>query len=84
MGELPKDVADELERRVAEGVRRGIRESLDDQELTARLWKAGYEELSRHAGDNAARWIGRRILVSFATVAFVVSLTYLVKTGSLK
>ena len=73
-----------IEEQVAAGVRRGLREALSDQELMSHVWGVGYQKLAEHASDNAARWIGRRILVSLATVAFVVSLTYLVKSGTLR
>jgi hypothetical protein len=76
--------AKEIEESVAAGVRRGLREALADQELMSHVWGIGYQKLSEHAADNASKWIGRRILVAISTVAFAVSLTYLVKTGSIK
>ena len=74
----------EIEDRVAAGVKRGVREVAHDSDLMDLAAERFYERLQSHAADSAAKWIGRRILVSVATVMFVVSLTYLVKTGSLK
>lgn len=57
---------------------------IDDDDRLERFWAHGYEQLSKHASTNASLWIGKRIIIALATAAFVLSITWLVKSGNLK
>ena len=47
---------------VSEGVEQALRKVLSDPTVRRDFWKAGYDELSGHAGTGAAKWVGQRIL----------------------
>jgi hypothetical protein len=40
--------------------RGALEEILDDNERTARFWRAGYEQFTKHASDDGAKWLWRR------------------------
>jgi len=69
---------------IAGSVERAIRRVLTDPELGRQFWQGGYEELARHAGNNASQWVGRRLLTALIIAAVTAGLVWLVKTGSLK
>jgi hypothetical protein len=66
---------------IENGVERALRKVLSDQSLREQFWAQGYVELEKHAGLNAAQWIGRRIIniVIVASVAGI--LAWFVVTG---
>ena len=67
-----------------QSVERALRRVLSDDVLREKFWEQGYKELEKHAGTNAAQWLGKRIwnLVITATVAAV--LAWVVVTGKVK
>jgi hypothetical protein len=69
---------------VSRGVERALRSVLADQHLVESFWEKGYAELTKHAGNNASQWVGRRILVSIIGALTVAGIVWLVKTGNLK
>lgn len=69
---------------MAHAVEQGLRRVLDDPTVQSRFWSRGYEELEKHAGTNAAQWLGRRIINIVITAAVVGLLTWVVMTGRLK
>lgn len=62
-------------------VERGIAKALDDPERQARYWARGYEELEKHAGMNAAQWLGRRLWNIVITAAIAAMLAWVAMTG---
>ena len=69
---------------LASSVERAIRRVLADPETARQFWAGGYEELSRHAGNNASQWVGRRLLTTLILAVVTAGLIWLVKTGALK
>ena len=47
-------------------------------------WEAGYRELEKHAGENAAQWLGRRLWNILITAAIAGAIAWLVMTGRIK
>lgn len=72
------------EEAISRGVERGLRAVLSDRVLVESFWEKGYDELTKHAGNNASQWIGKRILVSIIGALVVAGIVWLVKTGNLK
>ena len=54
----------ELTDQLAVAVEKALRRVLTDENVRREFWKAGYEEMSRHATSGAAQWVGRRIVSS--------------------
>lgn len=69
---------------VGEAVERGIRRTVNDPELRATFWRAGYEELEKHAGTNAAQWLGRRLWNILITATIAGAIAWAVMTGRIK
>lgn len=69
---------------IAGGVERAIRRVLNDPETARQFWASGYEELSKHASNNASQWVGRRLLTALIIAMTTAGLVWLVKTGALK
>lgn len=69
---------------IAGSVERAIRRVLTDPEMGRQFWAGGYEELSKHAGNNASQWIGRRLLTTLVIALTTAGIVWLVKTGALK
>ncbi len=69
---------------IAGSVERAIRRALADPEMSRQFWAAGYEELSRHAGNNASQWVGKRLLTALIVALTTAGFVWLVKTGALK
>jgi vacuolar-type H+-ATPase subunit E/Vma4 len=76
MRELRRDIVPT----VREAVREAIKDALNDPEISRRV----YVELSRHASDNLAQWIGRRVLVFVAAMLVSASVAWAALTGRLK
>lgn len=74
----------ELPDMLAEAVERGLRRVLADEKLRDEFWRAGYEELEKHAGTNVAQWIGRRLLNIVITALVAGVLAWAVMTGQHK
>ena len=47
-------------------------------------WEQGYRELEKHAGTNAAQWLGRRLWNILITAAFAAALAWVIMTGRIK
>jgi len=73
---LPKLIGTEVEA--------SIRRALADEKLRAEFWEAGYIELEKHAGTNAAQWLGRRLINILITAALAASIAWVVMTGRIK
>lgn len=58
--------------KMAEAMEIAMRKVLSDPEVRADYWKAGWEELSKHATDAGTQWVGRRIVsaIGGALLAF--------------
>jgi hypothetical protein len=69
---------------IEQGVERALRRVLSDDDLGKRFWEQGYRELERHAGVNAAQWIGRRVANILITALVAAVLAWAVMTGRLK
>ena len=69
---------------VANGVVHGMQRVANDPKFVEEFWAAGYKQLAQRSSDNAARWIGRRILTATAILALTVILGYLIRTGTIK
>ena len=65
-------------------VERAFRKVLSDSELRRQFWEAGYFELEKHAGTNAAQWLGRRLVNILITAAVAGVLAWVVMTGRVK
>jgi hypothetical protein len=39
-----------------------LEEIIDDEERTAKFWRAGYEQFTKHATDDGAKWLWRRVV----------------------
>jgi vacuolar-type H+-ATPase subunit E/Vma4 len=76
MRELRRDIVPT----VREAVKDAIRDALADPEISRRV----YAELSRHASDNLAQWIGRRVLVFVAAMLVSATVAWAAMTGRLK
>jgi UDP:flavonoid glycosyltransferase YjiC (YdhE family) len=63
---------------LAASVERALRRVLNDEEMRRAFWEAGYRELERHAGANAARWLGERLWNMFVTAVVAASLAWMV------
>lgn len=55
---------DEGAERMARAMEMALRRVLTDAEVRRDFWRAGYEEMSKHATTGAAQWVGRRIVSS--------------------
>ena len=77
----------EVQRRVADAlseapdlmeraVERGLRKVIEDPEVQRRYWQRGYEEFERHAGQNLAQALGRRIILFVVTAAVGMALAW--------
>jgi hypothetical protein len=42
--------------------RGALEDVLDDENRTAKFWRAGYEELTKHATTGATQWVGKRLV----------------------
>ena len=69
---------------IARGIEQGLRAVLNDRGLVESFWERGYSELTKHAGNNASQWVGRRILISIIGALTVAGIVWLVRTGNLK
>lgn len=69
---------------IASSVERAIRRVLADPEMARQFWESGYEELAKHAGNNASQWVGRRLLTTLILAVTTAGIIWLVKTGALK
>jgi hypothetical protein len=65
-------------------VERALRRVLSDPKLREEFWAQGYVELEKHAGTNAAQWLGRRLWNIFVTSVVAAVLAWIVVTGRLK
>jgi hypothetical protein len=55
---------DEGTERMARAMEMALRRVLTDEDVRRDFWRAGYEEMSKHATTGAAQWVGRRIVSS--------------------
>ncbi len=69
---------------VAQGVVHGMQMVSSDPKFVEEFWAAGYKQLAQRSSDNAARWVGQRILTAAAILALTVILGYLIRTGAIK
>jgi hypothetical protein len=69
---------------IAASVERAMRRVMSDQTLREDFWRSGYVELEKHAGTNAANWLGRRIVNIVVTAAVAGLLAWAVMTGKAK
>jgi hypothetical protein len=69
---------------IAGSVERAIRRVLTDPDMSRQFWKAGYEELSKHAVDGASQALGRRLLTAVVIAVTTAGIIWLAKTGALK
>ena len=69
---------------VASSVETAMRRVLSDTSLREDFWKAGYQELEKHAGTNIAQWLGRRLINIIITATVAGVLAWIVMTGKLK
>jgi alpha-L-fucosidase len=65
-------------------VEQGLRRVIEDPAVQTRFWESGYKELEKHAGSNAAQWLGRRMMNIVITAAIAGFLAWIVMTGRLK
>ena len=81
------EIEREVQRRVASAlseapdlmeraVERGLRKVIEDPEVQKRYWQRGYEEFERHAGQNLAQALGRRIILFVVTAAVGMALAW--------
>ena len=75
---------DELEQAVARGVVAGAKRLASDPEFAETFWKTGFEHLSRHGGNQASQWLGKRLLTSLIVAVVTAGLLWLAKTGQIK
>ncbi|MCK8360297.1 hypothetical protein LXA11_17630, partial [Erwinia amylovora] len=71
------DAPDLMER----AVERALRRVIDDPEVQARYWARGYAELEKHAGQNLAHAIGRRVILFVVTAVVGMALAWSWMTG---
>lgn len=69
---------------VADGIKAGMRESSNDDELLKTFWRRGFEELAEHSQNGASQWLGRRLLTSAVVALTITCITWLVQSGRLK
>jgi hypothetical protein len=69
---------------MAAAVERGMRRVIDDPDVQARFWEHGYRELEKHAGTNAAQWLGRRLWNIVITAAFAAAIAWVALVGKNK
>ena len=67
-----------------QSVERAMRKVLSDAKLREEFWEQGYRELEKHAGTNAAQWLGRRMWNMVLTAAIAAAIAWVVMTGRLK
>ena len=75
-----QSIPNELEK----SVERAMRNVLSDVRLREQFWEQGYRELEKHAGSNAAQWLGRRLWNIVLTAAIAAAIAWVVMTGRLK
>ena len=64
---------------------RAVRKALADTPIKVAVdWAQGYAQLERHAGANAAQWLGRRLWNIIITAAIAGAIAWVVMTGRLK
>lgn len=73
-----------MEAAVNRGIQAGLRAAMKDKELITDFWRDGFDELSKHTGNGASQWVGKRILMAVIAAVFVWALTWLVTNGKLK
>lgn len=69
---------------VSDGVTRALNDFMKNPENVKAFWKAGYNELTDHAGNAASQWVGKRILTTLVVTAFTACLVWLLRTGAIK
>lgn len=69
---------------VAKGVELAIRRIMEDEELKTKFWKAGFDELSKHATNQGSQWVGKRLLTGVVTAGVTAGLIWLIKAGHFK
>ena len=74
-----QSIPNELEK----SVERAMRNVLSDVSLREQFWEQGYRELEKHAGSNAAQWLGRRLWNIVLTAAIAAAIAWVVMTGRL-
>lgn len=74
----------DIEAAVKQGVMSAVKDLSADAELSKRFWEAGFQHLSKHAGDGASQWIGKRILTAFVAAVVTTGLVWLLKSGYIK
>lgn len=77
-----------LPERIHDANRRAFREAitdiLQDKDLTAGFWRAGYDQLQQRAVAESTQWVGKRLLTALITAAVVAGFVWLVRTGAIK
>jgi len=69
---------------IAEAVERAHRRVLTDPELRGAFWKAGYEELEKHAGSALAQYIGKKVIHILLAAGVAAAITWAVVNGKFK
>ena len=75
---------EDIRRAVSNGVVEGARRLAEDSDFAERFWRTGFEHLSRHSGNHASQWVGKRILTAIVASAVTAGVIWLVKSGYLK
>lgn len=74
----------ELQSAVTAGVVAGMKQMATDEAFVSNFWRHGFEELSKHSGNGASQWLGKRILTILITTIAGSCIVWLVRTGTIK
>lgn len=75
-----REIRQELPPLIEAAVQRAVRQTLTDPSVSRQV----YDELSKHASDGLALWIGRRVLVFVAAMAVSATVAWAALTGKIK
>lgn len=69
---------------IADAVERAHRRVLTDPEIRGAFWKAGYEELEKHAGSALAQYIGKKVIHILLAAGVAAAITWAVMNGKFR
>lgn len=83
IGDIQRQIPtpEEVRKAVAIGVQDGVRAIIADKEFMSTFWEGGYDNLAKHAQNNAQTWIGKRVIQMLSVAFLAGAIIWSVKSG---
>ena len=75
---------DSLKVVMKEAFKEAFKEVLQDEELVASYWHAGFKHFSKHTQEKTTQWIGKQFIVWLGGAALAFGIFIAAKTGYIK